>query len=543
MFTRADAYKAALRWVPEGAKAARAMPAATLDAEVIAWLASERVIPLQAEAAAAMHAGRAIGGITEPLYTTPEQVQQQIAIESAWEAGLHTGAGLCPPEIVREVIDEAEGDGLALSAAQRQLVEQWRGSGHLCQAAIGRPGAGKTFTMRSAAEAWRRAGYTVIGCAVKGEAARLLGAETEIDSETVAMRLAQIRSRRLRLDPRTVIIVDEASTLSDADLRALVEAADSSGCALCTLGDPAQHTSVAAAGMWTHLVDRYGAHTPELTEHRRLKDAQEAEAADLARAGKVKDALIHLSAAGRVSEAKGADAYTEAVSRWMSLRLEGRGHPIVTRDNATRRTLNELCQSLLLDAGKIEAPITYGPLRLGVGDEVLARRTDRTLTAGPPGSYIRNGARGRVIAAGSGSATVNFDGIGTIELPAAWLARGGADLAYCVTFYAVQGATQPTSTSVIAAGANLPELVVDITRGKTDNHVILIDKGDSELSRWRIGPEDLLEEVAGSIRPLDLTPAIHADATLTASEASCAADSLAALDAATEAGRLTEHEA
>ena len=84
---------------------------------------------------------------------------------------------------------------------------------------------------------------------------------------------------------------------------------------------------------------------------------------------------------------------------------------------------------------------------------------------------------------------------------------------------------------------------MDITRGKTDNHVILIDKGDSELSRWRIGPEDLLEEVAGSIRPLDLTPAIHADATLTASEASWAADSLAALDAATEAGRLTEHAA
>ena len=34
-------------------------------------------------------------------------------------------------------------------------------------------------------------------------------------------------ARRLRLDPRTVIIVDEVSTLSDADLRALVEAADS----------------------------------------------------------------------------------------------------------------------------------------------------------------------------------------------------------------------------------------------------------------------------------------------------------------------------
>lgn len=543
VFTRADAYKATLRWIPQGSTSARAMPASTLDAETTAWLASLRVIPLQAEAAAATRAGRALGGASEPLYTTPEQVRQQTAIESAWEAGLDTGAGMCPPETVQAVIDAAAEAGRALSAEQQRLLHQWCTSGHLCQAAIGRPGAGKTFTMRSAAEAWRSAGYTVVGCAVKGEAARLLGAEAGIDSETVAMRLAQIRSGRLRLNSRTVVIVDEASTLSDADLRALVEAAESSGCALRTLGDPAQHTSVAAAGMWTHLVERYGAHTPELSEHRRLQDQREAEAADLARSGKVKEALEQLAAAGRVSEATGAGAYTEPVSRWMRMRLQGQPHPIVTRDNITRHALNELCQRLLLDAGEIEAPVAYGPVNLGVGDEVLARRTDRALTAGGPGSYIRNGARGTVIATHPGHATVDFDGIGCIDLPSVWVARGGADLAYCVTSYAVQGATQPASTSVLAAGATLPELVVDITRGRTDNHVILTDRGDSELSRWRLGPEDLLEEVASSIRPLDLTPAVHADATVGSTEAAWAADSLAALDAAAEAGMLTEHEA
>ena len=543
VFTRADAYKAALRWTPEGSQSARAMPAATLDAEVTAWLASLRVIPLQAEAAVALHAGRAIGGITEPLYTTPQQVEQQQAIEAAWEAGIDASTGLCPVETVQEVAAEAAAAGSALSTEQLHLLQQWCHSGHRFQAAVGRPGAGKTFTMRSAAEAWRRSGYEVLGCAVKGEAARLLGAEAGMDSETVAMRLAQIRSRKVRLNSRTVVIVDEASTLSDADLRALIEAVESSGAVLRTLGDPAQHTSVAAAGMWAHLVDRYGTHTPELTEHRRLQDPQEAEAADLAREGKVQDAFEQLLSAGRLSEAEGASAYTAAVDRWMRLRSDDKSAPIVTRDNATRRTLNELCQRLLLDAGQVEAPVSYGGVRLGVGDEVLARRTDRLLTAGTPGSYIRNGARGRVVAASAEAATVHFEGIGTIELPTAWVARGGVDLAYCVTSYAVQGATQPASTSVLSAGATLPELVVDITRGRSDNHVILTDKGDSELSRWRVGPEDLLEEVSRSIRPVDLTPAVHADATLTKPEALWAADSLAALDAAVEDGRLTQHQA
>ena len=384
VFTRADAYKAALRWMPEGSESARAMPAATLEAELTAWLASLLVIPLQVEAAVALHAGRAIGGITEPLYTTPEQVEQQQAIEAAWEAGLDSAAGLCPVETVQEVAAEAAAAGSALSSEQLRLLQQWCRSGHRFQSAVGRPGAGKTFTMRSAAEAWHRSGYQVLGCAVKGEAARLLGAEAGIDSETVAMRLAQIRSRKLRLNSRTVLIVDEASTLSDADLRALIEAVESSGAVLRTLGDPAQHTSVAAAGMWTHLVDRYGTHTPELTEHRRLQDAREAEAADLARQGRVQDAFEQLRAVGRLSEAEGASAYTAAVDRWMRLRTDNKGAPIVTRDNATRRTLNELCQRLLLDAGDIEAPVSYGGVRLGVGDEVLARRTDRLLTLGLP---------------------------------------------------------------------------------------------------------------------------------------------------------------
>ena len=44
-------------------------------------------------------------------------------------------------------------------------------------------------------------------------------------------------------------------------------------------------------------------------------------------------------------------------------------------------------------------------------------------------------------------------------------------------------------------------------------------------------------------RSIDLTPAVHADATLTTPEALWAADCLAALDAAAAEGRLTEHQA
>lgn len=544
VFTKADALKAALRWLPEGSTVARPMSADVLDEEVTLWLAGLEVRGLKATAAKATRAGKAIGALEEPLYTTARQVRQQIAIESAWEQGLHTSVAVCPREVVEQVAADAAAQGRALSTEQHALVLDWCTSGHLAAAAVGRPGAGKTFTMASAAKVWHQSGYRVLGAAVKGEAARLLGDEAGIDSETVAMRLSQIRRGELRLDSRTVLIVDESSTLSDADLRELLDACQAAGCALRTLGDPAQHTSVAAAGMWTHLVSRYAAHTPELTEHRRLQSAIDAEAADLARAGDVKDALEALRAAGQLTEASGDDVYALAVNRWNRLRTEGRDAPIVTRDNAARRILNELCQRLLVEAGEVEAPRSYGDVRLGVGDSVLARRTDRRVRGAQRSAFVRNGARGTVTAAGEHQVTVDFDGIGAIDLPARWVAGGGADLAYCVTSYAVQGATQPASTSVIAQGATLPELVVDITRGKRDNHVIITDRNDAgELQRWRQRPKELLEEIAGSIEPVELTPAAVLDSSVRAEDAAWASESLAALDQAHKLGLLTDHEA
>lgn len=544
VFTKADALKAALRWLPEGSQTARPMSGDVLDAEVTLWLAGLEVRGLKASAAMATRAGRALGGTTEPLYTTARQVRQQIAIETAWEHGLSTHVAVCPTEAIDEVAAEAEAHGLALSVEQRALVVDWCSSGHLAAAAVGRPGAGKTFTMASAAKVWQRSGYRVLGAAVKGEAARLLGDEAGIDSETVAMRLSQIRRGELRLDPRTVLIVDESSTLSDGDLRELLAACQGAGCALRTLGDPAQHTSVAAAGMWTHLVSRYAAHTPELTEHRRLQSRADAQAADLARAGDVKEALEALRAVGQLTEATGDDVYARAVNRWHLLREQGREAPIVTRDNAARRVLNELCQRLLVEAGEVAPPRSYGDVHLGVGDSVLARRTDRKVRGDSRPAFVRNGARGTVTAAEETHVTVDFDGIGSIHLPARWVAAGGADLAYCVTSYAVQGATQPASTSVIAQGATLPELVVDITRGRSDNHVIITDRNDAgELQRWRQRPDELLEEVAGSIRPVELTPAAILDSSVRAEDAAWASESLAALDQAHKLGLLTEHEA
>ena len=535
VFTEADVMAAALRWVPAGQSRVRLLTPQMLIDATTDFLCSQQVIPLLDDAPAATTAkGRAIGGRREEEFTTRRCVEVQKSLQTVFEDSLDKQAARVAEPLIDEALRQYGQHHGALSREQEATVREWCGSGHRIQSAIGRPGTGKTHTCAAAAAVWSSAGFTVIGAAVKGEAARLLGKEARIDSETVAKRLSQIRRGELQLDPKTVLIVDECSTLSDDDLHALFNVTQSAGCALRLVGDPAQHRSVAAGGMWAHLVTRWAANTPELTESRRLTDPADIQAAEAARGGDAATAFEILRAAGQLTVFESRPKMLATMlRRWQTLRDQNRSTPIVTRDNHTVSVLNAACQRLLIERGEVQPPVPYGHLEFGVGDQVIAHRTDRMQhRAGHTSGYVRNGARGTVTAADTHELTVDFDGIGKLNLPAGWVANGGVGLAYALTSHAVQGATQPASTSIISQGATLPELVVNITRGTHDNHVAIVRREDAGLARWRHNDDDLTTSVARSIRDKPATPAIA----LIPTEAG---RSLAALKAATQAGLLT----
>ena len=158
--------------------------------------------------------------------------------------------------------------------------------------------------------------------------------------------------------------------------------------------------------------------------------------------------------------------------------------------------------------------MAYGALSFAVGDEVIARRTDRTITT-DKGDFIRNGTTGIVLATFEDRVVVDFKDTGQIELPAQWVANDHLNLAYALTSYAVQGATQPVSTSVLATGAQQAQLVVNITRGRTDNHLAVIRRDDSDMSHWHEHDSpDIAAAVAASVRADDSIPAIVADPTI-----------------------------
>ena len=454
------------------------VPAARLESLADGFLASRHVVAL-----------------TPGRYTTREILAVQHRVVARYRHGLHRGAALVPSPAINEALARQS----ELTDEQRDLVRAFCTSGHRIQCAVGRAGAGKTTTMTAACDAWQTAGWRVIGTAVKGEAARTLAAATGMPTETLAWYLAHDDPHTAPLDARTVLIVDEASTISDRDLDRLGWLAAQTGTTLRLIGDPAQHGAVQAGGMFRVLCQHHPTHTPQLTVTHRVQDPRDRAAADALRAGDIAAALDHLDTAGHLHIVDNeVDFYRQALARWWAAHQAGREHPIVDRRNTVRRQLNRLAHRLLQTTGQIsrdEIPAT-GDRRFSVGDRVIARNPDRDLhPPGQPDAYVRNGALGTVLALHPGdrpaddTLTVAFDDIGTIDLPRSYFDQHhtaarrrrrdlGLDHAYAVTSYAVQGTTRAISTSRIDPTATRAEAYVDITRGQTANHLYLTRPAD-----------------------------------------------------------------
>jgi conjugative relaxase-like TrwC/TraI family protein len=450
-----------------------------------------------------------------PVYTTREILSVQRRIARVVAEGAGARLAVVPEDAVAAALDAHP----ALTAEQRHLVESLCGSGRAVQCAIGRAGAGKTTTLRAAADAWRAAGFEVVGTAVQAEAARLLSVGAGVPTETVAWYLA--RADRPPLHARSVLLVDEASTLSDRDLDALLHLAGRAGAAVRLVGDPDQHGAVAAGGMFRQLCVSHPDATPELATTHRVRDPADREAARLLREGQTRDALAQLGEAGHLHLAEDElDLYVGMLRRWWSAHQDGSSHPMVDRRHATRHVLNRLARQMRRANGELgdEEIHASGGRRFSVGDRVVARTGNRDLhVAGMPSAYVRTGASGTVVAVhparrrAAERISVEFDDVGVIELPRSFFdehAPGhgrvdvGIDHAYAVTSHAVQGATFEQSTSRIDEGATRSEAYVDITRGRQGNHLFLT-RAASALNGERLPeapPPKLDDSVAERLR-------------------------------------------
>lgn len=146
----------------------------------------------------------------------------------------------------------------SLSDDQKQALSHITGPERVA-VVQGVAGAGKSYMLDAARDAWQRDGYTVIGAALAGKAAEGLQESSGIESGTIHSLVARLDGGHVSLDSRTVVVLDEAGMIGSRLFDRLQQHADAAGAKLVLVGDTQQLQPIDAGGAMRAVQDRAGA--------------------------------------------------------------------------------------------------------------------------------------------------------------------------------------------------------------------------------------------------------------------------------------------
>ncbi len=372
-----------------------------------------------------------------------------------------------------------------LSGEQVEMVRSVCSTSRAIQVVVGRPGSGKTYATAACVDAFAAAGVPVAGCAVSAAAAAELEAAvgferyTRRPARTIASLLIGLEQRGDRLAPGTILLIDEASMVGTRELARLAAHVERAGGAIKLIGDPDQHTSVDSGGVFKALAGRVDLTVVRLVENRRQRDRGERRAIEDYRRGDIAQALDRYDTTGKVHRGNtAADTYDALVRDWWADRLAGSTSPMLAGTNAARRALNDRARALLKSEGiLIGEPLVSHGRELLIGDEVVARRNDRSLHAPGRREFVKNGSVGRVVAIDHARRQVDvaFEHEGVVRIPTEYLAAGHLEHAYARTTYGVQGATLDRARYHPSDASRFEEGYVAITRATDATNLYVVD--------------------------------------------------------------------
>ena len=235
----------------------------------------------------------------------------------------------------------------------------------------GYAGTGKTTMLDRVRSLAERRDYRVMGLAPSASAARTLGQESGIKSQTLQRFLARHAGiaegrgsakglRNLRSSfSKTLLVVDEASLASTAQMRDLLRIATTLRVPRVVLvGDEKQLDGVEAGKPFAQL-KRAGMQTVVMDEIVRQRDADLKEAVRAGLRGEIGTAFEKLG--DRVSEVEREALGVDVAMRWLELpRSERNKTGVIAPTRALRDEINAVIRGQLIEEGAIHGPARDG---------------------------------------------------------------------------------------------------------------------------------------------------------------------------------------
>jgi conjugative relaxase-like TrwC/TraI family protein len=365
---------------------------------------------------------------------------------------------------------------------QAEAVMGFLTSRRLVNCLVAPAGTGKTRAMAAFSSAWiAETGCRVIGLTLSENAARVLAGEGMTETYNLAQFLGKIKdSDELRphvpVYEGDVLVVDEATQVSTADLLRLMQIADRSGAMIIGTFDPEQLGAVEAGGMFPLITRRHGSR--RLYDVRRFERAWEREASLKLRDGDI-TALLAYKGHGMVRDGDQARMHDDAVDGWLADHAEGKAALLLAASNEEGAALAGLARERLAERGLLaradEITLADGNAA-GTGDLVRARLNTK-IDAG--GQTLSNRDTIKITGwhgtgAGRSATAVRQLGPGRwsapFDVPAGYLEQN-AELDYAGNVFVSQGRTVDTAHLVIGEDMSRDLLYVGMTRGREQNRM------------------------------------------------------------------------
>ena len=318
------------------------------------------------------------------------------------------------------------------------------------QAAVlqGWAGAGKSYLLSAARDAWQSEGYEVKGAALSNSAAQNLQAEAGIASTSMAKLEYDIEQGDVRLTNKTVLVLDEGGMIGTRQMADLVEKCDEAGAKIVIVGDTNQLQPIEAGAAMRAIGDQIG--MAELNEVRRQTEQIDKDIAADFRHGRAGEALAKLDAIGRLHvSADMHQARAESVKNFLADRAEGKTALLIAATRAEVHSLNTQVRAELQAAGQVErdgivAKTAAGYREFSAGDQVVFGEKFAFGLKGDESKMVINGSTGRVVeaheAGGKAVLQVQLDRSGeTVRVDLSQMTK--VDHGYASTAHKAQGAT------------------------------------------------------------------------------------------------------
>lgn len=362
--------------------------------------------------------------------------------------------------IAAKPFNEGQREAFALLCSEKQLA-----------VINGAAGTGKSFVLAAMREAYVKEGFTVYGAILQGKTAEDLERDSVIQSRTIAKMLLDLEKGKLKLDAKTVLVVDEAGMVGSRDLEKLMAYTEAAGARLRLVGDAKQLAAVEYGNAFVEVSNR--AEVASLTEIMRQKTEWQRQASEKFATHDIQGLQDYADRGHVKLEDTSKDAQIALVRDWNVHRImkPEQSRIVLAHTNAARIELNDMMRAELQKQGQLKNEIdittSRGKVAMAVGEQVMFTKADRDLG-------VKNGTTGTVSKISEdGTVTVTLESGRTTEFAAQQEADKGihVDYGYAVTVHKSQGMTLDAAFVLADKSMTKENLGVAMTRHRHEANI------------------------------------------------------------------------